>query len=150
MSPASRQAINYVYGFQQCSGTCSLDCHRGCVDPDYLYLQTFVLRRAAVKIRALVDEKSRPYFTNEAIGISIKTQDSICVNLGLYTIRKIIGFSSELVVSVFRDPIMLTDGQSENNDPPSFLYGDTGDSSEHENSGLGHHFLVRVCASADV
>ena len=43
--------------------------------------------RAGVKNRALVDEKSRPYFTNEAIGISIKTQDSICVNLSLYIIR---------------------------------------------------------------
>ena len=61
-------------------------------------------------VLGLVDEKSRPYFTNEAIGISIKTQDSICVNLGLYIIRKIIGFSSELVVSVFRDP--STDGKS--------------------------------------
>ena len=62
--------------------------------------------RAAVKNRALVDEKSRPYFSNEAIGISIQTQDSICVNLGLYMINKIIGFYWELVVSVFRDPIM--------------------------------------------
>ena len=63
--------------------------------------------RAAVKNRALVDEKSRPYFSNEAVIISIQNQDSIFINLGLYIIRKIIGFSSELVVSVFRDPINL-------------------------------------------
>ena len=62
--------------------------------------------RAGKKI-ALDDEKYRPYSTNEAIIIGIQNQDSICVNLGLYTIRKIIGFSSELVVSVFRDPIIL-------------------------------------------
>ena len=43
--------------------------------------------RAAVKNRALVDEKSRPYLSNEAIGISIQTQDSICEDLGLYIIR---------------------------------------------------------------
>ena len=53
------------------------------------------------------DEKYRPYFTNKAIIISIQTQDSICVNLGLYMINKIIGFYWELVVSVFRDPINL-------------------------------------------
>ena len=64
-------------------------------------------QRAAVKKIALDDEKYRPYSTNEAIIISIQNQDSICVNLGLYIIRKIIGFSSELVVSVFRDPIIL-------------------------------------------
>ena len=63
--------------------------------------------RAEVKNRALVDEKSRPYFSNEAIGISIQNQDSICVNLGLYVIIKEIGFYWELVVSVFRDPIIL-------------------------------------------
>ena len=50
-------------------------------------LPRLLSERAAVKNRALVDEKSRPYFTNEAIGISIKTQDSICVNLSLYMIR---------------------------------------------------------------
>ena len=64
-------------------------------------------QRAAVKKIALDDEKYRPYSTNEAIIVGIQNQDSICVNLGLYTIRKIIGFSSELVVSVFRDPIIL-------------------------------------------
>ena len=61
--------------------------------------------RAAVKTVALDDENCRPYFTNEAIIISIQTQDSICVNLGLYMINKIIGFYWELVMSVFRDPI---------------------------------------------
>ena len=63
--------------------------------------------RAAVKTVALDDENCRPFFINEAIIISIQNQDSICVNRGLYIIRKIIGFSSELVVSVFRDPIIL-------------------------------------------
>ena len=66
-----------------------------------------VALRAAVKTRALVDENPRPYFANEAIFISIQTQDSICVNLGLYVIIKEIGFYWELVVSVFRDPIIL-------------------------------------------
>ena len=65
--------------------------------------------RAAVKKIALDDEKYRPYFINEAIIISIQTQDSICVNLGLYMIKKIIGFYWELVVSVFIDPIVLTE-----------------------------------------
>ena len=68
--------------------------------------------RAAVKTVALDDENCRPYFTNEAIIISIQTQDSICVNLGLYMINKIIGFHWELAVSVFRDPIICTDGKS--------------------------------------
>ena len=63
--------------------------------------------RAAVKTVALDDENCRPFFINEAIIISIQTQDSICVNLGLYIINKIIGFYWELVVSVFRDPIIL-------------------------------------------
>ena len=42
--------------------------------------------------RSLDDEKYRPYSTNEAIIIGIQNQDSICVNLGLYIINKIIGF----------------------------------------------------------
>ena len=69
--------------------------------------QAEVNRRAAVKTVALDDENCRPFFINEAIIISIQTQDSICVNLGLYMINKIIGYHWELVVSVFRDPINL-------------------------------------------
>ncbi len=59
-----------------------------------------------LKTVALDDENCLPYFANEAIIISIQTQDSICVNLGLYMINKIIGFHWELAVSVFRDPII--------------------------------------------